>query len=444
QITINKNNSQRLKKLRCHFTWNLQEKEGDNIAIEEKLIGQMESRATYNKHKVYNLMAYIKYVQGDYIEAMARLREAEELCRSNSNQSPAKYLVIYGNYAWLNYILKEHEMAQLYVEKVESIYQELQQSNDPNLFNCPEIYGEQGWTLLIYGGRYYEQAKECFEKALESAPEDPDWNTAIELNPKDSVVKTLLGLKLQDLKEKDEGLKYIEEALEQTPVNPYVLRYVAKFYRLARMYDEALRVLKTALGFQPKSAFILSQIGLCYKYKFIDVKQSKHPNPNRQKEINEHIQKAIYYLELALEYEKSFKYVYVALANMYQEKNEIQKAEELFQTLLGFESLTRSEKQSYRFEYGKFAFFGKKSEAEAINHYKEALMIPGSFREGWKCENELKKRAERKLRYNPEDSLALGLLGLVYKVQGENAESLPAPAGRRRRLEPRSSPWDRR
>uniref|UniRef100_A0A8C5MW34 Uncharacterized protein n=1 Tax=Leptobrachium leishanense TaxID=445787 RepID=A0A8C5MW34_9ANUR len=273
------NHIYQLKNLRCHFTWNLQDKEGYDISKTQTLSDQMEFPHAYNRYMLYNRKAYMAYVQGDYTEAMARLREAEELCLSNSNQSPAKLLVIYGNYAWLHYTLKEHETAQLYVEKVENIYQELKQSTNPKLFNCPEIDGEQGWTLLLYSVLYYEQAKECFEKALESAPEDPDWNTgyaitiyrlesfqdgkypdhhsldllkrAIELNPKDTVVKTLFGLKLQALNREDEGLKYIEEALEQTPDLPSCLRYAAKFYRKARMIDEALYLLTKALGLHP-------------------------------------------------------------------------------------------------------------------------------------------------------------------------------------------------
>uniref|UniRef100_A0A8C5MZZ8 Uncharacterized protein n=1 Tax=Leptobrachium leishanense TaxID=445787 RepID=A0A8C5MZZ8_9ANUR len=332
-----------LKNLRCHFTWNLQ-LEGYDIFKKETLSDQTEFPHTYNKYLMCNWKAYMEYVQGDYTEAMARLREAEELCLSNSNQSPAKLLVIYGNYAWLYYTLKEHETAQLYVENVESIYQELKQSTDPKLFNCPEIDGEQGWTLLLYSVHYYEQAKECFEKALKSAPEDPDWNTgyaitiyrlelfpdgkypdhhsldllkrATELNPKDTGAKTLLGLKLQALNKEGEGLKYIAEALEQTPGHPSCLRYAAKFYRKAGMIDEALYLLTKALGLLPKSAFLHHQIGLCHRAKILAAKKSEHPDNPRQEEINEHIKKAIDYFKLTLECDKSFRGVYADLANM--------------------------------------------------------------------------------------------------------------------------------
>uniref|UniRef100_A0A8C5N0H9 Interferon-induced protein with tetratricopeptide repeats 5 n=1 Tax=Leptobrachium leishanense TaxID=445787 RepID=A0A8C5N0H9_9ANUR len=439
-----------LKALKCHFTWNLQEKQGDNAAIEEKLNSQMEFLVTDNKYMVYNLMAYIKHVQGDYTKAMVMLEEAEELCLLNSNQSPAKLLVIYGNYAWLYYKLNEYEKSQLYVEKVENIYQELKQSTDPKLFNCPEIYGEQGWTLLKYSGHYYEQAKECFEKALESAPEDPEWNTgyaiavhrleylpnykcsdhrsldllkrATELNPKDSEVKTLLGLKLQELRREVEGLKYIEEALAQTPNHPSCLRYAAKFYRKARMIDEALHILKRAVSLQPKSSFIHHQIGQCYRNKIIYGITDRQNSQLSTEERNKFIQKAIFHFELTLEFNNSFTYAYVDLANMYKEAKEYTKAEEKFNEVLAFQNLIGEDMQQIHHHFGKFAEFCKKSESKAIHHYKEALLIPISTQDRMKCEKRLEIIAKRKLEKNPRDSIALGLLGLVYKVQ-ENISS---------------------
>lgn len=33
---------------------------------------------------------------------------------------------------------------------------------------------EKGWALLKWGEKYYEQAKECFEKALQKKPTSPE------------------------------------------------------------------------------------------------------------------------------------------------------------------------------------------------------------------------------------------------------------------------------
>ncbi|GCB83722.1 hypothetical protein scyTo_0024407 [Scyliorhinus torazame] len=40
----------------------------------------------------------------------------------------------------------------------------------------PEVYGEKGWSLLSSAAQYYEDAKECFKKALEEFPDNIEWN----------------------------------------------------------------------------------------------------------------------------------------------------------------------------------------------------------------------------------------------------------------------------
>ncbi|XP_063289903.1 interferon-induced protein with tetratricopeptide repeats 5-like [Pelobates fuscus] len=436
-----------LIKLRCHFTWDLHEKEGDIISMEEKVSGQQEYLVTEYKYMVYNLMAYLKHMQGHSDDAIANLEEAEKICLSNSTQTSANLLVIYGNCAWVYYKLNQSEKSQHYIDKVNKIYTELQLSTDPE-FSIPEIYGEQGWSFLQYGEQYYEKAKECFEKALEEAPDDPEWNSgyatavyrfaslpnvnydqdllqplerAIELNPKDTVLKALLGLTLQDLNRQDEGLKYIEEAIDEKPDFPYLLRYVAKFYRRAGMIDEALNILSRALNLLPTSAFLHHQIGLCHRHIIIANRNEKSNCQYRklsEKYLNEHIQKAIFHFELTLEYEKSFHYAYIDLANVYREAKQNKKAEETFKKVLAFENLIGEDKQQILFQYGRFAEYSKKSEWEAMEHYKEALLIPCSWMNSEKCERDLQRLAMRKIRRDPSEATGYGLLGLVYKVQG--------------------------
>ncbi|KAM4636933.1 LOW QUALITY PROTEIN: interferon-induced protein with tetratricopeptide repeats 5-like [Discoglossus pictus] len=215
---------------------------------------------TENKYMVHNMLGYIKHLKGDYPKAISQLEKAEEIISEANSESSKKYLVTYAK----------------------------------DNIKLSEIYGEQRWALLRFGPQYYEMAIGCFEKALETEKEDPEWNSgyatvvyrlegltrrkcsadkckslsllkcAVQLNP-DSVVKALLGLKLQELKQSKEAKMYIEEALDQTPQLPYLLRYVATFYRKEGMIDEALHVLKIVEKQIPTSGLIHHQIVLCYR-----------------------------------------------------------------------------------------------------------------------------------------------------------------------------------
>ncbi|XP_075072510.1 interferon-induced protein with tetratricopeptide repeats 5-like isoform X2 [Mixophyes fleayi] len=408
---------------------------------------------------VYNLLAYVMHLKRDYTKAIANLEEAEEMVKENSPDGlDRKYLVTYGNYAWVYYYLKRYEDSQSYIDKIDNINKQSTLSTN-NSQDIAEIYGEQGWSLLKFCGQYYEKAKVCFEKVLELDPEDPEWNSgyatavyrlegfngrrypasqcrslallkrAVKLNPKDAVVKALLALKLQDLKRADEGRKYVEEALEQAPNLPYLLRYVAKFYRRAGLVDEALRVLKTAVDLMPTSGFLHHQIGLCYKQKMIISKKEckKVTFQNRQmhaEKIDELTKKAIFHFEKVLEYKKTFVYAYTDLANMYSEAKQYQKAEDTFKKVLTLTNLIDEEKQQIHLNYGRFEEYTNKSESEAIKHYKKGFQItePNQDREG--CEKGLKRLAERMIQRDHRDALGFGLLGFVYKNNGNTSQAI--------------------
>ncbi|XP_075071286.1 interferon-induced protein with tetratricopeptide repeats 5-like [Mixophyes fleayi] len=449
----------RLPQLTCHFTWSLLEKDTDIAVIEERLYNQMTFLVTKNKYMVYNLLAYVMHLKGDYTKAIANLEEAEKKIRENiPDGTDRRYLVTYGDYAWVYYHLKQFEDSQSYIDKIDQINKQLKLSTTDSQ-EIAEIYGEQGWSLLTFCGQYYEKAKACFEKALELDPEDPEWNSgyatavyrlegfkgrkcpaseckslellkrAVKLNPNDAVVKALLALKLQDLKRADEGRKYVEEALEQAPNLPYLLRYVAKYYRRAGLVDEALRVLKTAVDLMPTSSFLHHQIGLCFKQEMFKNKRAfKHVSfQNRQMhtdKIYELTRKAILHFEKALEYEKTFVYAHIDLANMYSEAKEYQKAENTFKKALTLANLTDEEKQEILFSYGCFEEYVKKSESEAIKHYKNSLRITEPNLHRKDCEQALKRLAENKIRSDHRDALGFGLLGFIYKNNGNTSEAI--------------------
>ncbi|XP_075468958.1 interferon-induced protein with tetratricopeptide repeats 5-like [Ascaphus truei] len=452
----------RLLELNCHFTWRLLEEDCDIVELEERLHNQIEYLLTENKYMVHNLLAYAEHLKGDYPEAIANLEKAEEqILKANSDETNRKCLVTYGNYAWVYYHTKQYEKAQIYIDKVASIFQELKSSSQDSS-KLPEIYGEQGWSLLKFCGQYYAKSKECFEKALETDPDDPEWNSgyatvvyrmegfngrrcpadecksvpllqrAVKLNPKDSVVKALLGLKLQDLNQVTQAQKYIEEALEQTPNLPYVLRYVAKFYRRAGKTEEALKVLKRAIGLTPTSGFLHHQIGLCYRQKMIRQKNASarygrsysQNTGNHSEEVKELIQKAIFHFEMALEHKKTFIFAYTDLANMYTEAKRYHKAEETFKKALDIKKLTEEEKQQIHFNYGRFLENYMRSETEAVKHYREALLISELTRERQSSEVALKRLADRMVKRDASDATGFCLLGFLYKLNQNTRKAI--------------------
>ncbi|XP_053548175.1 interferon-induced protein with tetratricopeptide repeats 5 [Bombina bombina] len=446
-----------LLQLKCHFTWALKEKNCEIDEIEERLYDQLELSYSKNKHMVHNLLGYIKHLNGDYPEAISHLEKAEEMiCEAYLDKTNSKYLVTYANYAWVYFMMGEDEKSKIYLEKVKSIYKEYKFSFQDNI-ELSDLYGEQGWSLLKFSAKAYEESKECFKKALETEPDDPEWNTgyatvvyrmevidrslypntseeslpllkrAIELNPKNSVVKALLGLKLQELKQNKEARKCIEEALEQTPNLPYLLRYAAKFYRKEGMIDEALRVLKTAVNLLPNSGFLHHQIGLCYRQKMIQLKTAKgrrHYDVSNNEEINRLIKNAIFHFEIALEHKKTFVFAFNDLANMYKEAKEYDKAEETFQKAFSIKYLTAEEKQQLHFSYAQFQEYGRRSEADAIKHYKEGLNIPENTFLKQKCENALKKLANKMVERNATGAYGFSLLGFIYKVNQKKMDAI--------------------
>ncbi|XP_075114843.1 interferon-induced protein with tetratricopeptide repeats 5-like [Leptodactylus fuscus] len=444
----------RLLQLKCHFTWKLLLRDTDPEELEGRLYDQLTFLVTKNKYMVYNLLAYVMHLKRDYTKAIENLQKAEELIKENNpDGTDQKYLVTYANYAWVFYYLNQYEDAQKYIEKVEKICKELKDKPDVS-----EIYGEKAWSLLKFCGQYYEDAKQCFEKALELEPEDPEWITgyatvvyrlekfngrycpaskcksldllkrAVEKNPNDAVVKALLALKLQDLDRTDEGRPYIEEAIKQAPNLPYLLRYVSMFYRRAGMIDEALRVLKTALDLIPNSGFLHHQVGICYRQKYLNQENQRHGNPYRgqteARELNDLIQNAIFHFEKTLKFKKAFVYAYVDLANMYCEAKEYQKAEDTFRAVMAFTTLIEEEKQQIYYNYGKFKEYHMKSEAEAIDYYKKSLQFPILRRERECVEKSLKRISSKKIRNNLHDAEGFALLGFVHKTKGERNEAI--------------------
>nr|XP_033795987.1 interferon-induced protein with tetratricopeptide repeats 5-like isoform X2 [Geotrypetes seraphini] len=449
----------KLLQLECHFTWELLKEDSDLDELEEALHDQLEFLFPNCRSMVYNLLAYVNQLKGNNVEALANLQKAEELIQEvQDDDISTKIITTYGNYAWIYYDMDQLENANTYLGKVEDICKMLL-STSPYKVPVSDVYGEKGWALLKFCGQYYEKAKECFQKALEKDPEGPEWNSgyatvvyrlegfnikkytpedcesvellrrAIKLNPKDTVVMALLGLKLQEMNRSEEGEKYIKEALAKTPNLPYLLRYVAKFYRRQGRVDEAIKLLKRAVSFTPRSGFLHHQLGISYRKKMIELKKTAHASKysvrnDFSKQIQELIWYAIYHFVFVVEQKTKFVYAKIDLANMYVEANQHDKAENMFQEVLRMEKLTDVEKQEIYLNCGRYEEYQKKSESEALRYYTAGLRLQiGSIARDL-CQRALQKFAERKIQRNGADASGFGLLGLIHQLKGEKKEAI--------------------
>ncbi|XP_072095843.1 interferon-induced protein with tetratricopeptide repeats 1-like [Mobula birostris] len=389
------------------------------------------------KYKVmsYNQLAFVNCIQGKCEEAIQNLKEAEKILRENhKDKFERSSIITYGNFAWVHYHMGQLTEAQSYLDKLEVICKRL--SDGPRYTAMtPEVYGEKGWSLLTSGNSiYYEEAKKCFEEALEKDSDNTEWimgyatalfrlesisgtpanrqqsqsvrhlRRVLQLDSDDTVAMVLMALKLRIFNQKKEATKLVEEALQKTPDFPYVLRYAAKFWRLEKDVEKAIGLLKKALGITPDSIFLHHQIALCYELK---LNKLIH-NPFPQNGSNcEHQQKT----ELIRECKHHFAKVdeqcpsavkpHLDFAQFCVKIEDYSKAEEIYDKLLKLVSISPREMQTIRLKAGLFQMQQMKSESNAITLFLEGLNIEHESSERKMCRRHLEQWLNRKLQRNP-------------------------------------------
>ncbi|XP_069045030.1 interferon-induced protein with tetratricopeptide repeats 5-like [Lepisosteus oculatus] len=439
----------KLLQLECHFTWGLRKVDPDLKDLQDRLQEQIGLGHGGDTGTIcsYNLLAYVNHLQGFNEEALENLRKAEEFIKKQHGDEYGKFLSItYGDFAWVYHHMGDLSKVQSYLDMLDNINKRFLATSPADL--QPAVYGEKGWSCLKYNRKYYTTAKECFEKALIVEPENADWNAgyaialyrlegfeserisakdsaalkqlrrALELNPEDCVIMVLLGLKLAHFKKNKEAEELVEKALEMSPDNPYVTRYVAKFFRQNGLLEKSIKLLNRALERTPNSGFIHHQIALGYKKKKIAL--SKNGNyVQKSMEIDRLRRLCIYHLEKATTQKPSFIYAGVELALLYAECKNTERAEELFQRMFSIAKEKNEDIQIVHYYYGDFQLYHKRSEHLAIKHYKEAC--EGKDK---KCLYKLKSIAENHISKSPHDAEAYGILGFVHRMKDEKIQAI--------------------
>ncbi|XP_064000812.1 interferon-induced protein with tetratricopeptide repeats 5-like [Pogoniulus pusillus] len=435
-----------LLQLECYFTWTLLKQDVDLNDLEERINHQIEF-LTKSKVRSYNLLSYVCHLNNSNEEALRNLQKAEEeVKRNHPDEIARRSLLTWGNCAWICYYMGRYEEAQKYASKVENSRKKF--SSTPQWKDqLPEIYAEEGWALLKFGKKYYERAKTCFENALRNEPDNPEFNTgyaitmyrlenpslkqsvsinllkrAVELDPENTSLLVLFALKLQDLKQIDEGERHIEEAMKKTPDLPHVLQYAAKFYRRKGELDKAVKLLEKALTMTPNSASLHHQLGLCYRSEFFQLKKATKYPPREQ--VDKLIQLSIAHFKTAIEKKITFFHSYMDLANMYVEGKRYEEAEEIFQKAFQINILDDFDKQQFYCCYGNFKHFHLRKYSEAIEDYMEGLKIKKYSYYFDKCKESLKKLLEQRIRRGSRDATDFGRLGFVHNLNGEKHEAI--------------------
>ncbi|XP_071401818.1 interferon-induced protein with tetratricopeptide repeats 5-like [Centroberyx affinis] len=398
----------------------------------------------------YSFLAYVRYHQDRPKEAASLLSQSEEKTRECfGEESERRLIVIYGDLAWLSYHTGDFTQSDKYWRRVEDI---LEKYPTGSTVLHPEVYGEKAWTYLKFSKLYYPKAISCFLKALELQPDDSEWNAgyaialyrtepweketslkaedcpvvkqlrrASEINPADGVMLALLALKLSFYQKHEEAESLMERALEIGPDCPHVTRYAAKYLRQQDQVDRSIDLLKRALQRSSQSAFIHHQLALCYKTKKIALVNIK---PYNKKEMQRWRRLAIHHLEEAVRLKPSFVIAMGELALLYAEDKDMSRAEEMFQALEMSSEKDESNRPFVHFYYGQFHQYHTKKEDLAIKHYTKGLLLTPEASEGKRCATKLKQIAERRVSKDADDDEALGLLGLVYRAEGDRRRAV--------------------
>ncbi|NXT04343.1 IFIT5 protein, partial [Prunella fulvescens] len=438
-----------LLQLECHFTWALLKEHVSLEALEETILDHITFLVQY-EIRDYNLLSYVNHLKNSNEEALRNLKKAEEAIQKHHPDEIAKRsLVTWGNYAWIYYHMQRYEEAQTYVSKVENICKKLS-STAHGKIQLLEIYAEKGWALLRFGRHYFERAKDCFENALQSEPNNPDFSAgyaiamyrlegeaqryggeqrpclealqrAVELNPRDTTVVALFALELQRLNRGNEGERYIEEGLQKTPDFPVFLRHAANFYRKKGEVNKAVEILKRALALTPNSVVLHHQLRLCYRFKALQLKKARYPP---QQEMENLIQLAIFHFKIVIDKKPVFFSAYSDLAGTYAIGKRYEEAEETFQKVLQRNDLACDEKQDIYFNYGHFQQFHMKSESKAIKYYIECLKIEKDSYSRKKCSKIVETLLKQKIESGLGGATDIGTLGLVHYLNGKKQEAI--------------------
>ncbi|XP_039541264.1 interferon-induced protein with tetratricopeptide repeats 5-like [Pimephales promelas] len=441
----------KLDQLECHFTWDIKKVNlvlTDVLNRLEEQLKMMGLGWELGVARTHCSLGYLEFLLEHKERALTHLLKSETLIKEKLGENCDKTLIVtYGNLAWINYHMKNYSECESYLMKLLKINETL--PTQPS--SVPEVLGEKGWAYLKFSHKYCGRAVEVFQKAVELDPENSEWNAgyakalyriepstsctvdspaikqlrlAIDDNPDDNASRSLLGLKLWFCSKKlmDESEKLVETALNGSPEDPHVIRYVGKYFRNQGSVDRSIALLMKALERSPNSSFIHHQLAMCYKKKKIHLQKEKpdrgsQRNPGRgsQTEVNNARNEFIYYLEKATSLKANFIIAMSELALQYGERYELSKADSLFQRTFKIAREKNDGVHVVHCFYAEFQQYSKRCEDLAIRHYEECFKMNPHSSHGERSAKKLMIIAQRRITFKPDDWEANEILALIYQ-----------------------------
>ncbi|XP_063164855.1 interferon-induced protein with tetratricopeptide repeats 5-like [Candoia aspera] len=385
---------EKLQRLQCHFTWDFEIKDKVDVThILKTLALRLKHAPCHNQGTYLALKAYLCHLEGCPKEALATLCEAEEILRrDHPGTFSRQILVAYGNYAWIYYHLTDYDRVELYLGKIRAICRDLS-SPEPYSAPIPEIYAQQGWSLLAVGFRNGELARRCFQKALEQQGSSEElqeglafsafaawthsWDDEVQeegqrlleglirSQPENYEAKAYLASIL--LRKDRERAERLAEDVVQNSLNPEVLRVASKVLKF-RSLSCAISVLKKAVALQSDYHLLHFDLGICYTTLL-----EKVPELERA-QIRED---AVESFKQSLEADPPSVFSRLNLAKLYGGRAPHFEEEVYLGVMEELPTASKRCQQAFYRHWGDFLLHRKGQRQEALKAYEAGCGIPG-------------------------------------------------------------------
>ncbi|KAL8222571.1 UNVERIFIED_CONTAM: hypothetical protein K2H54_077490 [Gekko kuhli] len=408
----------KLRTLQSHFNWCLEPKD-DVRDILNMVALKAEHSASHNRGVYLALQAYLQQVQGNYLEALDSLREAEtRLKEDHPDNFSRQVLLVYGNYAWIYYRLVKYEMVDIYLFEISDICQSLS-SPEPYSVEIPEIHAQKGWSLLALGFQNGEEATECFQTALRGDESNPDFQAGLAISvfaswthtsklhlweksgrlleeivcrqPRNYEVKVHLANLLERNMDRQRSTELALDIAENS-LNPEDLQNAARLCK-KDLLPQAIDILRKAIGLAPGYHLLHYDLGLCYKT------QLEGAGPEERGEIRV---VAIKSFQRALEIDPRSVFSRLELAQLYSEEIPLY-AEEIYVNLQQeLPTASKRGQQAIYLHWGDFLLHRKGMRLEALLLYQAGYLVAGGHVREWQLLRERLKELAWKFEEHSE------------------------------------------
>ncbi|ROL44448.1 Interferon-induced protein with tetratricopeptide repeats 1 [Anabarilius grahami] len=395
-LTLIMDLKQCLKKLECHFTWDLEYSTNALQDLLSNLNDVDQETCTWPVH-YYNLLGYIHQALGSSTEALMNLDKAESVIQEQGTEEAGVRLQVNkANLAWVYFHLGEMEKSKEYLEEVERLQQ--MHPAPPGCTLHPEVSGEKGWTLVKFDLSKKCQAIDYFKMALKAQPDRKEWHKGLarvmnmefaqsqftpeqiveqlkiahEKDPNSLFLHAHYLLKLSDQKKvsSENTEREMQDLLERTleTGNLEGLHIILRYYSKEISYDKAVQIAERVQEKFPSSVLASKLLANSYKWKVYNMEGSE------EKEI--FARKAIELYEEAVRHNPhSFK-VKIALASMHEYAHNMNRSDEIYQQLLSEINDLSPERQQHIYYNYAFHLFVCRQYEESIKYNMKVAKIP--------------------------------------------------------------------